>query len=177
VPQTDNVPARIIMTDSINLLRLELHRRFWTPMRSVTFHTHLLVSIVAGGGLGIWYSCWRIYCHESTDISEISSAAFTYFPAIVAPVLLDLSQEDEPFMRSFAWLAALAFFCLFFWCIHVPPGICQLFLAVICALLSILFWWVVNGDNERFKDLKKKPSEGGPLQTPLTNGNDTGWKK
>lgn len=162
------------MINSIELLLADLRRRFWAPTRSVTFYTHLLLAVVVGGGLGVWYQViYRGLIRETWDVDAISAHLFTYFPAIAAVALIDFTQEPQPYLRSFGLCAAGLFAGIFGLAVTTSKWP-QLSWAIIGSLLAVFFWWVASGEKDCFKDIN--PSAATPDPTVQMSGDHKNWK-
>src|SRR5882757_827962 len=138
------------LTASLMPLCRDVQRRFLTPIRSVTFYAHLVLAVLAGGGLGIWHTLYQSRLAGQWDVSAIASALYTYFPAIVAAALIDLTHERQPYLRSFGLLSATLFALLFFFATTTKANT-QLYCALAGATLSVVFWWIANGEKDCFK--------------------------
>jgi hypothetical protein len=161
------------MINSIELLVRDLRRRFWSPVRSVTFYAHLFVTVIFGGGLGIWYELYRCYHHDQWSKIPISAALFTYFPAVVAAAVVELIHEGQPYLRSFGYTMAALFLGIFAFAVTTSPSP-QLFWAIIGSVLAVFFWWVTNGEKECFRDINPSAATPGP-NVPMS-GNHNNWQ-
>jgi hypothetical protein len=162
------------VTDSIKVLFRDGQRRFKAPTRSVTFYAHLCLAVLIGGGLGIWNTLYQCKLTANWDAATIAAALYTYFPAIVAAALIDFTHEKQPYLRSFGLLSATLFAILFFFSTTTAPD-ARVKFALTGAVLSVLFWWMANGEKDCFKDID--PSAATPEPSIKMPGDDTGWKK
>jgi hypothetical protein len=158
--------------NSIVLLKDDLKNRLITPWKTVTFYKHLLGGLVVFGGVGVTFTIFK----SPWSMAETSTALLCYFPAIAGTAMLDFEAEDQPYLRSFGFVGLMPFiliFCLGFY----SKGCAQFFWSVLGALLSILFWWMANGLNDRFNDVVFKPKNaiGGDPSAALDKSPDTGW--
>lgn len=161
------------LADSIKILWGDTRRRFRAPMRSVTFYAHLFLAVLIGGGLGIWNTLYQCKLTANWEAATIASALYTYFPAIVAAALIDLTHEKQPYLRSFGLLSATFFAVLFFFATTTSPEI-RLRFALGGAILSVLFWWIANGEKDCFKDIDPNAATPDPKRDMI--GDDKGWK-
>lgn len=161
------------LDDSIKALRRDISRRFRAPTTSVTFYAHLILAVLVGGGLGIWNALYQSHLTGKWTCETISAALYTYFPAIVAAALIDLTHERQPYLRSFGLLSATLFIILFFLSTTTPPEF-RLGFSLIGAFLAILFWWVANGEKDCFKDIDANAAT--PEPSRKLSGNGSGWK-
>lgn len=163
-----------VPVDSITLLVNDLRRKFRFPLKSMTFYTHLLLSVVGGGGLGIWYVIIMSYHTGKWLLPNLSSALFTYFPAIVAIAVIELIQEKQPYMRSFGLFSAFCFLVLFLMSV-LSDNIWQLAWSLSASVLAVLFWWGVSGEKSCFVDIVPEnilPED----DQPLLKNKDQEWK-
>jgi len=154
---------------SLNLLPGDLRKRFLAPSKSVTFYCHLFVGVIVFVGLGVYFAIWR-----ADSIGETSAALLCYFPALAAAAMLEFDSQDQPYLRSFGILALVIFLILFLFGVKSGSG-WQFFWSVIGTLLSIMFWWVANGLNDRFNDVKPQSAIGGDPSAHLQSAPETGW--
>jgi chromate transport protein ChrA len=155
---------------SMQLILPQLKRRFYAPCKSVTFYAHLFVGVIIFGGLGVYIATWRSH----GAIEDVSAALLGYFPAIVGAALLEFDSENQPYLRSFGF-CALGFFSIMAALIVITECGLQLSLALLGTALGILFWWVANGLNPRFDDVKPQDAIGGDASGNLAQSPDTGW--
>jgi hypothetical protein len=155
---------------SLDLLPTELARRFLAPRKSVTFYCHLFVGVIVFGGLGVYLAIWQSHW----SMHETSAALLCYFPALAAAAMLEFDAQDQPYLRSFGIFALVIFVILFLLGIDTDYG-WQFFWSLVGAALSILFWWVANGLNDRFNDVKPQSALGGDTSEGLHKSSDTGW--
>jgi chromate transport protein ChrA len=148
----------------------ELKRRFKAPYQSVTFYAHLFVGVIIFGGLGVYIAIWRSHW----ILEEISAALLGYFPALVGAALLEFDSEEQPYLRSFGF-CALGFFSVLAALTVFNKCVLQLIFALLGTILGILFWWVANGNNPRFRDVKPNNAIGGDASGNLARSADTGW--
>lgn len=155
---------------SLKLLPGDLRKRFAAPVKSVTFYCHLFVGVIVFGGLGVYFAIWN----SDWSMSDTSAALLCYFPALAAAAMLEFDTQEQPYLRSFGILALVVFIILFFLGVKSESG-WQFFWATIGTALSILFWWVANGLNDRFNDVKPQSALGGDPSSNLQRAADTGW--
>lgn len=163
------------LTASIGLLCSDTRRRLCAPVRSVTFYAHLLIAVLVCGGLGIWNTLYQCKLNSQWDLLNIAAALYTYFPAIAAAALIELTHERQPYLRSFGLISSVFFVCIFFFATTTQPNTRMIF-AGIGALLSILFWWIANGEKDCFKDIDPNAATPDPEKEAL-KGDSTGWDK
>jgi len=157
---------------SLELLPDDLRKRFLAPSKSVTFYCHLFVGVVVFGGLGVYFAIW----HSHWSMSDTSAALLCYFPALAAAAMLEFDIQDQPYLRSFGIIALVIFVVLFLFGSQCGSG-WQFFWSVIGTILSILFWWVANGLNDRFNDVKPQSALGGDPAAQLAQSPEGGWLK
>jgi hypothetical protein len=155
---------------SLSLLPGDLRKRFAAPVKSVTFYCHLFVGVIVFGGLGVYFAVWN----SDWSMSDTSAALLCYFPALAAAAMLEFDTQEQPYLRSFGILALVIFIILFLLGIKSEYG-WQFFWAAAGTILSILFWWVANGLNDRFNDVKPQSALGGDPSGNLRKTPDTGW--
>jgi hypothetical protein len=164
------------MTNSIEPLCADLRRRIRAPIRSVTFYTHLLLAVMVGGGLGVWYEVfYRGVVLDKWNMHAISAALFTYFPPLVAAALIDFAHERQPYLRSFG-LSAAGLFGIIFALAVMTSDIWSLRWSGLGSILAVLFWWVASGEKDCFKDIHPESATGGPVDRELPKSDQTGWK-
>jgi hypothetical protein len=157
---------------SMELIWPELVRRFFAPCKSVTFYAYLFVGVIIFGGFGVYYAIFK--SHWAVD--DTSTALLIYFPALVGAALLEFDSENQPYLRSFG-LIALGIFIIMLALVLITDHELRLFLSLIGAASSILFWWVANGLNGRFNDVKPQSALGGDPSGNLQESSDQGWQK
>jgi len=163
------------LTASIELLWRDARRRLWAPVKSVTFYAHLLLAVLVCGGLGIWNTLYQCKLNGQWDMLNIAAALYTYFPAIAAAALIELTHERQPYLRSFGLLSAAFFVGIFFFATTTQPETRAIW-AGIGALLGVLFWWIANGEKACFKDIDPNAATPDPAKEELT-GDSTGWQQ
>ena len=158
---------------SLKLLPGDIWRRLKTPFWSATFWTHLLVVVGIAGGIGIWWTLGQCYVTDRWDKVAIAAAIYTYFPAIVAPALLDMINEHQRYLRSFG-IAASAILLVILACaaLTAPKG--NLTFGIVGSVLSIAFWWIANGEKDCFKDID--PEAPTPRPNRPLKGNKSGFQ-
>ena len=163
--------------NSVTLLCKDLKRKFLAPTKSFTFYTHLVLAIIAGGGLGIWDALYQSKHAATWNLLAISAALYTYFPAIVATALVEFTHEKQPYMRSFGLFSLAPFSLLFFLAITTEPEF-RLAWAIFASIASILFWWVANGEKDFFRDvLTPEDAYGGDVKRDVIGQGSEGWKE
>jgi hypothetical protein len=156
---------------SIDVICGVLIRRMRAPGRSVTFYAHLFLAVLLGGGAGIWFTLLK----SGFDVDKLAAALLTYFPALVAAALIDLTQERQPYLRSFGLISAGGFLTIFVIGATRVHG-AQCAWAFLGALLSVLFWWIANGDKTWVRDVAPDAATGGDVTKDLLKSEDEGWK-
>lgn len=153
--------------NSLARLKIDIKERLTTPTRSITFYTYLILSVVGGGGLGVWYYLYSIAFQNEPYCNKVMSAAlFTYFPSVVAAGFLETARERQPYWRSFGQLIGFIFAILFLLAVSFS-GKTQLVTAALSSVLAVLFWWVANGDKDFFADISTESSVNAPTSMPL----------
>ena len=159
---------------SLQALRYEIPSRLSAPWGSMTFWCHLVVGVVACGGLGIWNAIYQTQWN-GWRWEDIAAALYTYFPAIAATALLEFHSEEQEYWKSFGLFWIIPFVIIFFFASTVHPMWMRFVIAFGGTLLALLFWCVAIGANDCFRDLKPEaatPAPDAPLQ-----GDSKGWKK
>jgi len=163
---------------SLDLLWGDLKRKFVAPKKSLTFYASLVFAVITCGGAGIWKALFFQSTPEGTwDLIAIATALSTYYPAIVAPALIEFTHEDQPYLRSFGLLSLVPFGVLFALALMSEPrwGIGW---AAAASTLAILFWWVANGEKDFFRDVVKQDDPtGGDVKRDLMGQGPEGWKE
>ncbi|MCE9610334.1 MAG: hypothetical protein K8R23_09090 [Chthoniobacter sp.] len=162
------------LTASIDLLFRDTRRRLCAPVRSVTFYAHLLLAVLVCGGLGIWNALYQCKLMEQWDMFNIAASLYTYFPAVAAAALIELTHERQPYLRSFGLLSGALFVGIFFLATTTQP-LTRLIFAGIGAVLSVFFWWIANGEKDCFKDID--PNAPTPDPNTELEGDTTGWQQ
>jgi hypothetical protein len=156
-------------TDSLSRLWGDITLRLRGPARSVTFYSHLIISVIVGGGLGVWHYLHAVsFGEEIFKASILSTALFTYFPSIVAAAYLETAQEKQPYWRAFGQLFAFVFLILFISCVS-STGRTQLAVSALATILAVFTWWIVNGQKDYFSDIAPESSVNNPTDTPLSS--------
>ncbi len=155
---------------SMQLILPKLKHRLKAPSQSVTFYAYLFVGVMIFGGLGVYIAIWRSHWL----MAEISAALLGYFPALVGAALLEFDSEDQPYLRSFGF-CALGFFSVVAALVVITEQGMQLTIALVGTFFGILFWWVANGENPRFRDVMPTNAIGGDASGNLTKSSETGW--
>jgi peptidoglycan/LPS O-acetylase OafA/YrhL len=157
---------------SMELIWPELVNRFWAPCKSVTFYSYLLFGVILCGGSGVLMTFLR----TNWRLEDVSAALLGYFPALVGAAVLEFTAEYQPYLRSLGVIALGLLLPVVFFAARTEHG-WQFFWALIGTLLSILLWWVANGQNERFEDVRPQSALGGDVQGNLSESQDPGWQK
>jgi hypothetical protein len=157
---------------SMELIWSDLAIRFRTPCKSVTFYTHLLLGVVLCGGAGVLMT----FLKSKWGIEDLSAALLGYFPALVGAGALEFTSEYQPYLRSLGIIALTILVPVTFFAARTERG-WQLFWCLIGTLFGISFWWVANGLNKRFDDVKPESALGGDEAGSLAVSPDKDWKK
>jgi hypothetical protein len=157
---------------SIRLIGPDLRKRLVTPCGSMTFYYHLIGGVIIFGGIGMFYGAYK----SNWKWEEVSAHLLGYFFALIGAAVVEFTAEDQMYLRSFGGLA-LAVFGVLGLGVGMAGGGLQLGLAIFAAILAVLFWWVANGLNPRFNDVKTENAIGGDLSTKLERSQDTGWER
>jgi len=139
-------------SNSVQAVRSQIIPRFKAPWGSVTFYLQLILGIIAGAGLGIWYPLWS---HPVSGINwdDVATAILTYFPAIAAAGLVDFQQDDQKYWQRFGLIIAVLFVPLFLLAASISSTGCRIFVALMLSFLSIAFWCCANGENPHYQDI------------------------
>jgi hypothetical protein len=157
---------------SVEMIWPELVHRFLTPCTSVTFYAHLFLGVVIFGGFGVYFAIYKSHW----SVEETSAALLSYFAALAGAALLEFDSENQPYLRSFG-LIAFGIFIIVFALVVLTEHWFQLFWSLTGTVLGILFWWVANGLNERFNDVKPQSALGGDPSSSLQESDEEGWLK
>jgi len=150
----------------------ELFARLKAPYKSVTFYKHLFFGVILCGGAGVFLTVLK----PQWAMEDFSAALLGYFPALVGGAVLEFTEEEQPYLRSFGFLAI---------CLLLPVIVAavkaqhywQLAWCCIGTILSLLLWWVANGLDDRFNDVKPESALGGnDLTGKISGTDDTGWQ-
>jgi hypothetical protein len=139
------------ITNSVQAVRAQIGPRFLAPWCSVTFYAQLLLGIIGGAGLGIWYTIYHNR-YLGWDWDSMAVALFTYFPAIAAAAFIDFQQDKEKYWQQFGVAASVPFAVLFFVAASLPGPGWRFTVAFMASILSIAFWCVANGENINYRD-------------------------
>jgi hypothetical protein len=156
----------------MQLIWPELVQRFNTPRTSLTFYAHLCFGVVICGGLGVFLT----FLKSGWAIEDVSAALLGYFPAVVGSAVLEFTGDYQPYIRSLGVLA-LAVLLMILFVVLQTTHVWQLIFCVLGAAISILLWWIANGLNERFNDVRPESALGGNTLGSLSESEDKSWKK
>jgi hypothetical protein len=156
----------------MELIGPELARRFWAPCKSVTFYSYLLFGVILCGGSGVLLTILK----SRWGVEDISAALLGYFPALVGAAVLELTAEYQPYVRSLGVIALSTLLPVVLIAASSEHG-WKLFWSLTGTVLSILLWWVANGPNVRFNDVKPESALGGDESGSLPESQAEGWKK
>jgi hypothetical protein len=156
--------------NSLGALKLNLESRLKAPRLSVSFLTQLFGVVFFCGGAGIWYTIHKGGLHADS----LAAALLTYFPALVAPSVIDFVHEKQRYLRSFG-ISALFFFLIIFLVAVTRNTDWQLYWALIGTVLSVLLWWLANGEKDWVKDNQPGDATGGDVKRALPGSNE-GWR-
>ena len=157
---------------SMQLIWPELVHRFWAPCKSVTFYAYLFLGVILCGGSGVLMT----FLKSRWGVEDISAALLGYFPALVGAAVLEFTAEYQPYLRSLGVIALSVLLPVTFFVARTEHG-WQLFWSLTGTVLSILLWWVANGLNKRFDDVKPQSALGGDESGSLPESQDKEWKK
>jgi hypothetical protein len=157
---------------SLELLPHDLWERFVAPVKSVTFYCHLFVGVIVFGGLGVYFAIWASHWL----MKDTSAALLCYFPALAAAAMLEFDSQPQPYLRSFGIIALVTFIILFAFGTLSSAG-WQFFWSIVGTILSVLFWWVANGLNDRFHDVKPQSALGPDPAGDLPKSSEIGWQQ
>lgn len=149
----------------------DLARRFRAPCGKVTFYAHLLFGVVLCGGAGVFL----VFLKSPWHMSDVSAALLAYFPALLGGAALQFTGESQPYLRSFAFIA-LAVLTPVAFVVAKTDHLAQLIWALVGTVLSILLWWVANGEDKRFDDVTAQSALGGDDSATLSKSNAQDWQ-
>jgi len=143
------------------------------PTREATFWLVLFLSIMAFGGLGIWFEAlqyWRGPIDATSD--AVLTAVVTFCPALVGTSAVQLICQDEAEkpLILFGILCAV-FFVVVAAFLTFMPGL-ERHVAFLCAAVAyfgaIGVWWIANGLDPTLHDgVNKAAAIGGGIEKPL----------
>lgn len=157
--------------NSIQLIWSDLKHRLRTPCGSMTFYAHLGFGVILCGAVGVW----TIPLRSSWHIENVSAALLGYFPALLGGAVLQFTEDSQPYLRSFAFIALFALTPVTI-AAYITHHSWQLIWSFAGTILSILLWWVANGLDKRWDDVKPQSAVGGDASTPLSHQQDGGWQ-
>jgi hypothetical protein len=157
---------------SIRLIPRDLVNRFKAPYESATFYKHLFFGVILCGGAGVFLTILK----PQWVMEDFSAALLGYFPALVGGAVLEFTEEQQPYLRSFGFLALCLLLPLTVVAVRTQHG-WQLLWCITGTILSILLWWVANGLDNRFNDVTAQSALGGDVSSGLPQSTETGWKK
>jgi len=154
------------------LFKEELYRRFTEPKKYITFVFYFAFVIFLLAGIGwiiplvmVWYYGVG---HDYKELSIFSQSLSTYAIALAATSFVDLviSKDDpkisrRPFKNLFSMAVMFSFIivvALTLWTFSAMSIGWSLFLAILGTILSLIIWWVANGDNAQYMEEPPSPS-------------------
>src|ERR1700734_888337 len=117
---------------SIRLMPGDLVNRFKAPSESLTFYKHLFFGVILCGGAGVFLTILK----PQWIMEDFSAALLGYFPAVVGGAVLEFTEEQQPYLRSFGILALCLLLPLTVAAVKTQHG-WQFFLCLIGTVLSI----------------------------------------
>lgn len=156
---------------SVQLIWSDVKNRLAAPCGSVSFYSHLGFGVLLCGGVGVWPILFR----SSWRMEDISVALLAYFPALLGGAVLQFTEDLQPYLRAFAFIALL-FLTPVTFAAYTTHHAWQLTWAVAGTLLSILLWWIANGLDKRWDDVKPQSAVGGDASAPFSHQQDGGWQ-
>ena len=103
-------------------------------------------------------------------MKQVATTILTYFPAIVAVALLEFVEEDQLYLRNFGISSALFLAVIFLVAATRTDSYMKYSWALVGSALSILLWWIANGENPRFRDYNPRNALAAPPNTPPAGG-------
>jgi hypothetical protein len=158
--------------DSLSVLLVDLKRRLKTTRLSTTFYTHLLFVVILGGSIGVWFPLLQ----GGWKMENIATTVLTYFPVIVAVALLEFIEEDQLYLRNFGLSSAFILGVIFLIAATRNDPDVKYYWALLGTVLSVVLWWIANGENPRFRDYDPNNAVAGPLDAPLAGKTPPGFK-
>lgn len=154
-------------------LILTLFRRFYSGFRYVNFVFYFITVIGVLGGLGVW----KEYLESSSE-EIINHALTTFYMAVLATSSADLILKTKP-KKEMKVLKMPALSIL------MAGGVCAVliftdnapdYLAKLCTVISLFFWWITNSTDKKYSSGKFKPfsTVGGHVEVeePVSNNDD-----
>ena len=163
--------------NSLSLLRADFNRRILAPVKSVTFYTHLICSVILGGGIGVIYTIYTCCVDDTWSLNTVSTSLLTYYPALVAASILELQQDNQPYRRNASLLFLFLFILVFLVAVCNPAPFGRFIIACIGTLFSILVWWFANGEKSYFYDIIPTDATQDPEHVELHGKPSTDWRK
>lgn len=160
--------------NSLELLWIDLRRRFTAPINSVTFYV-LVAAVVIGGGFEIWYQVvFKGMMRNAWDSEAISCALFGYFTAVVSAALVNFVREPQPYLRMFG-LGWAGVFVLILLLTLGTDHEARLAISALGSVLAVGYWWAASGEKDCFRDINLDAPTPDPRSTP-TSGNTNNWR-
>jgi hypothetical protein len=164
------------------VLWAELARRFFSPMRHVSFWVFLTVAVIFFGGLAVWLEVF-LYLDANSSLSSdhLKVALTTFSPALVGSVSTQLIFEEagrNKRIMAFAIFAAFVFSVAGWW-LTVETAVqnsLSIPIAALFCVLAVLMWWIANGLNPAFQDSFSSDAPLGGPPTNEPNGDLNGYK-
>lgn len=160
----------------------ELKKRIMAPTKELTFWLVLVLSILAFGGLGVWFEViqyWRGPGDATSD--AVLTALVTFCPALVGTSAVQLiCQDDAEKPLILFGILCVVFFIVVAALLVFVPGL-ERHIAFLCAGVAYLgaigVWWVANGLDPTLRDgVNRAAALGGGIEKPLEGTIPTDFK-
>jgi len=159
---------------SLKLIPFVLRHRFVTPFWSSTFYAHLIGGVILLGGSGVWFALIK----SQRSIEETTTALLGYFASLVGAALLEFSDDEQPFIRTFGIFSAIVLIYLALLLVALLGAVGQLVVAIFGSILGLAYWWVANGLNRRFThDINPNSAIGGDPSVGFPQSTEGGWQR
>ncbi|MEE9433718.1 MAG: hypothetical protein V3V15_05730 [Sphingorhabdus sp.] len=138
-----------------HFLKSDIINRLDKPRGSTKFWTYLIVGLLIIGGLPIIMELYK-YSPSGNNSDSIKLAVFTFFAATVgsSSLRLMLNDENSPIRMLGIFGLTLCAVITFSLVKNLGSivGYWSIFACAITMLLSILWWWICNGDDPIFDE-------------------------
>ncbi|MEA3051904.1 MAG: hypothetical protein QOG72_807 [Sphingomonadales bacterium] len=144
--------------DGYARLRAEIKRRWRAPRGHPTFAIFFIASFLVFAAAGVWLEFFKLvfgWGPEHGSASALRTAIATYFPAILGSTILQLAISDSlRSLRALGHLVGTAFLALAFALVFSGTLLdwAAILIGLAASAASLACWWIVNADEESFRD-------------------------
>lgn len=167
--------------NSFGPLGAELRRRLFAPIGQVSFWVFFLLGVVLFSASGVWVELGKYAFSEQGNLNGVRTAIHTFFPAVACTATMQIifSEDDKKYMRSLGYAVGLILILIGIGLLALDERLSStvsILLGASASIISVLAWWIANGDEQMFYDnLKGDESTGGDPKAPL-KGSTSGLK-